>query len=281
MDMLGDKIAKLRKKKKMTQIELSELLHVSDKTISKWEQGKSNPSYEFLDEMSKIFDVKIEYFLKDVSVESRFKVCISFSLKFIKRNWHKIIFTLLFIFFAFYFFNTIDSLEMYEIVSTNKQDNITFDGGFYIKSKSKIIICINNIQYKNLNNKNIVSQKIKLYTMDNNDKIYFYEYENLNDIIYKDFIGYTLDRKLIKKLDENLYLEIENLYNNNTFDSEIIKLTLSKAISSNTIFYNDKLSVENEQEMNKTNINISSFDLVKNGYENIENSKVYYKKDGN
>ena len=71
MDNLGDKIAKLRKKKNMTQIELGELLHVSDKTISKWEQGKSNPSYEFLDEMSKVFDVKIEYFLKDGSLEKQ------------------------------------------------------------------------------------------------------------------------------------------------------------------------------------------------------------------
>lgn len=38
---IGRKISALRKEKGMTQKELAEKLHVSDKTVSKWETGVS------------------------------------------------------------------------------------------------------------------------------------------------------------------------------------------------------------------------------------------------
>lgn len=37
----GTVIRELREKRKMTQLQLSEVLNVSDKTISKWETGVS------------------------------------------------------------------------------------------------------------------------------------------------------------------------------------------------------------------------------------------------
>ena len=41
MTTFGDKIRKLRKEKKMTQAELAEKIHVTDKAISRWERGVS------------------------------------------------------------------------------------------------------------------------------------------------------------------------------------------------------------------------------------------------
>ena len=38
---IGRTIAKLRRKKGFTQAELAEKLHLSDKTVSKWESGGS------------------------------------------------------------------------------------------------------------------------------------------------------------------------------------------------------------------------------------------------
>ena len=38
---IGNLINKLRKEKGMTQLQLAERLHISDKTVSKWERGGS------------------------------------------------------------------------------------------------------------------------------------------------------------------------------------------------------------------------------------------------
>lgn len=42
----GKKIAELRKNKDMTQKELAEKLHVTDKAVSKWERGVNFPDLE-------------------------------------------------------------------------------------------------------------------------------------------------------------------------------------------------------------------------------------------
>ncbi len=39
---VGYTMAQLRKKHRLTQLELAERLHVSDKTVSKWENGVSH-----------------------------------------------------------------------------------------------------------------------------------------------------------------------------------------------------------------------------------------------
>lgn len=46
----------------MTQFELAEKLNYSDKAVSKWERGESCPEPETMLELSKIFNVKIDYF---------------------------------------------------------------------------------------------------------------------------------------------------------------------------------------------------------------------------
>lgn len=38
---MGALIARLRREKRLTQLQLAEQMHISDKTISKWERGVS------------------------------------------------------------------------------------------------------------------------------------------------------------------------------------------------------------------------------------------------
>lgn len=52
---------KLRVKNKYTQNQIAEILHVSDKTISKWETGKSVPDIEILFDIANLFKVSIDY----------------------------------------------------------------------------------------------------------------------------------------------------------------------------------------------------------------------------
>lgn len=41
--MIGDRIRELRTSHRLSQTELSKLLHVSQQTITKWENGKAEP----------------------------------------------------------------------------------------------------------------------------------------------------------------------------------------------------------------------------------------------
>ena len=55
----GNTIKSLREKQNLTQVQLANLLCVSDKTISKWETGRGYPDISFLEPLAKILKVSI------------------------------------------------------------------------------------------------------------------------------------------------------------------------------------------------------------------------------
>lgn len=60
----AESLVKLRKEKGMTQKDLSEKLNVSDKAISRWENGKNYPDIETLQQLAELLDVTINDLLK-------------------------------------------------------------------------------------------------------------------------------------------------------------------------------------------------------------------------
>ena len=56
---IGKFIAKCRKEKKMTQQELAEKLNVTDKTISRWENGHYLPDVSLFNELCNILDIEV------------------------------------------------------------------------------------------------------------------------------------------------------------------------------------------------------------------------------
>ena len=60
---IGKLILNLRKEKGMTQKQLADAMHISDKTISKWERGMGCPDISLLHELSGILNVNIEKIL--------------------------------------------------------------------------------------------------------------------------------------------------------------------------------------------------------------------------
>ena len=69
----GTMIKKLREERKMTQADLANKLHLSDKTISKWETGKGYPDIGLLEELGKCLGVSIIELLsgKDIKNTNR------------------------------------------------------------------------------------------------------------------------------------------------------------------------------------------------------------------
>lgn len=62
-EKIGNFIAEERKAKKLTQAKLAEKLSVSEKTVSKWENGRGIPDTENLPKLCEIFDISINEIL--------------------------------------------------------------------------------------------------------------------------------------------------------------------------------------------------------------------------
>lgn len=60
-------IIRLRKQFSLTQQELANKLHYTDKAISKWERGESVPDVEVLNSVANIFGVSIEFLISEHS----------------------------------------------------------------------------------------------------------------------------------------------------------------------------------------------------------------------
>ena len=99
---IGKRINYLRKKEKITQLDLANKLFVTDKTISSWESGRTEPSLEMLIKLSEILDCNVGYLIygdnpkTDIETEIKIRITkteyeelISFmqnNAKFIKEN---------------------------------------------------------------------------------------------------------------------------------------------------------------------------------------------------
>lgn len=61
---MGQFIAGLRKEKQLTQKDLADKLHITDKAVSKWERGLSCPDIALLSELAAILDVTVDELLR-------------------------------------------------------------------------------------------------------------------------------------------------------------------------------------------------------------------------
>ncbi|MBQ4553087.1 MAG: helix-turn-helix domain-containing protein [Clostridia bacterium] len=66
----GAVIRELREKKGLTQAELAERLYVSDKTVSKWENGKGYPDITLLEAIAGAFGISVTELLAGKAVEN-------------------------------------------------------------------------------------------------------------------------------------------------------------------------------------------------------------------
>lgn len=62
---LNEKIQKLRKQNKLTQVQLAEKLFVSRTAVSKWESGRGYPSIDILKQISNVFNISLDNLLSN------------------------------------------------------------------------------------------------------------------------------------------------------------------------------------------------------------------------
>lgn len=78
-EKIGSLIAKLRKEKGLTQKELADQLHITDRAVSKWERGVGCPDISLLDDLANILGVSISSLLNgEEEVEKAIKTTITY-----------------------------------------------------------------------------------------------------------------------------------------------------------------------------------------------------------
>lgn len=87
----GEKLALLRKKKGMTQEELSEALQVSRQSVSRWEMDAAFPETDKLIKISKLFECSIDFLLNDSIQESEKSIAKMSDTDFTVRDCHQFI----------------------------------------------------------------------------------------------------------------------------------------------------------------------------------------------
>lgn len=106
---LGEKLQQLRKSKGLSQEQLAAQIAVSRQAISKWELGEAMPDTDNVVQLSKVFNVSIDYLLNDEYESDMDIPVVKETQTKMKRSYKKRIVTLLSVFLcasgiAIYFF---------------------------------------------------------------------------------------------------------------------------------------------------------------------------------
>ena len=80
----GRFIAGMRKEKKMTQAELAEKIHVTDKAVSRWERGLGFPDIQTIEPLAQALGISVLELMRSERQEKR---CRKFSI--LRRRWPK------------------------------------------------------------------------------------------------------------------------------------------------------------------------------------------------
>ena len=116
-EKIGKFISTLRKEKKITQKQLAEKLGITDRAVSKWENGKSMPDLALLKPLCNILNISINELLcgeyvnkKDANLEDNIVTAINYSKQ--KQKIHEFLFEIFIIVFGIIIF--VMSMSIYD-----------------------------------------------------------------------------------------------------------------------------------------------------------------------
>lgn len=273
-------IYNIRKKRDITQKELADLIGVSDRTISKWENGSTVPDLETIKKLCNELEISPDSIVKsEKNYKDRlqdFKRMIGKFLNYILKNIFLIGFIVVFILLLTYFINNYNTIRIYNLTYESK--NITFKDGYFFKTKVLNIITINNIKLEKINYEP-TSTKIELYTYLNGDKHVIYESNSLNNIYIEESKSYSdlLTKDVIENIKNNLYIKVYTTdIDNNNYSYES-KLILKQKLNNNKLCYNEYIKEQNKK-IEDLGLQNPFLVLKENGY-NMDSTKPVVESD--
>lgn len=278
----GDLIAELRTKKNMTQKELGEKLLVSDKTISRWENGGSLPDMEMLHVISKFFKVSLMELaiLRVASKDGNEEIVQSIIKEYnrkdtMKKRIIKIISITALVIITFLvatliFTSSYNKFKVYNVII--KSDDIYPSAGTFVDTKIKESLYLNSLILRDYENNMNDTISVDLYYIENNEEYLLHSYSNLNNIIFIDYESYIPIDNLSKYFD-SLYIRVTVIDSKNNVKEYTGKLEFTLDFSNNKIYNNE------ERLLNTTGINHTPEEIKKilldNGFEETSNNALY------
>lgn len=296
-------IYRIRQERKLTQKEIGDIIGVSDRTISKWENGTTVPDLCQIRNICKKLEIspslliKSEKKLSDNITNLRRKM--GKILNYILHNIFLITFILVFMLLLLYFINNYNSIKIYDLKYNS--ENISFENGYLFKTKVTNILIINDIKINKIKY-NPIDTKVKLYTLVNGDKKIIYTSENLNNIYIEENKSGAdlLSKDVIESIKQNLYLLIETTDENNNEYNYECQITFKEKYKNNKLLYksyiknnsvdtlgfpfdnlidSQKINNKSTKVMSKNNNNANK--LASLGYEYDKENDIYKKYSDN
>lgn len=238
-------ISKIRIDNNLTQMELANILGVSDKTVSSWENGNTTPDSETIKKICSEFGISLSAFvLQKASFKDYIKYflkCFVKCLDFVWKNILKFIIAILFILLLIYFLNNYNAIKVYYL-NYESSDNISVGHGYFIENKARNILVIDNIAIDKVDYE-IETIELELYTLVIGEKATIYKSDNLDDIIIDELSDYPtyLKSDIIKSMKNNMHLEINIIDTDDNVHNYKVNFAFKK------FFSNDKLIYPNYQ----------------------------------
>lgn len=296
-------IYRIRQERKLTQKEIGDIIGVSDRTISKWENGTTVPDLCQIRNICKKLEIspslliKSEKKLRDNITNLRRKM--GKILNYILHNIFLITFILVFMLLLLYFINNYNSIKIYDLKYNS--ENISFENGYLFKTKVTNILIINDIKINKIKY-NPIDTKVKLYTLVNGDKKIIYTSENLNNIYIEENKSGAdlLSKDVIESIKQNLYLLIETKDENNNEYNYECQITFKEKYNNNKLLYKSYIknnsvntlgfpfdNLTDSQKINNKSTKVMSINnnnankLASLGYEYDKENDIYFKVDEN
>lgn len=213
LDILGANIAKYRKEKGLTQDKLAELLYISDKTVSKWETGKSGPDILIISDLADVLGVEVDDLLRGTSKKNKDR-CIT--------RWLNVAFLCIFILVTCAFlYVKFNSWKVYDFKSTNENFYVS---GYVVSNNYESRIVIDNFLSDNYLSVMDDVTYIEMKFFVNDEVVYNYqskEYENIVNLFLRDVSSISFDTSHIinsKNDFDNVYIELVVLMNDERKD---------------------------------------------------------------
>lgn len=251
-------IYSIRRDRNLTQKDLADLIGVSDRTISKWENGTTVPDLCQIRNICKKLEISPSLLIKS---EKKFKDNMSFikmklgkALNYLIHN----IFLIAFILLLIYFINNFNSVKIYDL--KYESDKVSFENGYFLKTKVTNILVINDIRINKIKYEP-TEINLELYTYVNGDKKILYKADNLNSIFIEENKSNTdlLSKDTLENIKRNLQLtittkdEYDNIY---TYECQ---LTFKEKFNNNKLSYKTYVKDSNYETSILSTDNLSLF----------------------